>query len=195
MKDLRHLVKITIQEILNNTNKSITLYHKVGGKQTPNMEERVKNVVINGLKPYDSIGGEFSERGSIIWFSSDYIQYGKEGDFVLSIEYNKENAKKFDMRFDGQYCSVSKEIPFNELKIIRIPIVLMNDNKVSTNDFLINIINKGFTPEKLSNLVNENKYKIFVDLFEEYVQPNINDSLFTSKLKKLINPKSLITIN
>ena len=159
------------------------------------MEDRVKNVVKNGLKPYDSIGGNYSERGNIIWFSSDYSQYGEKGEFVLSIEYNKENSEKYDMRFDGQYCSVFKEIPFSELTVVKIPIILMNDNRVSTNDFLINIINKGKTPEELSKLINERKYKIFIDLFEKYVQPSINDSNYTLILNKSIDSMLIIDIN
>lgn len=182
------------QFVNENVNESITLYHKVGGRQLYNMEDRVKNVIKNGLKPYDAIGGDYSERGNIIWFSSDYAQYGEKGEFVLSIEYNKENAEKYDMRFDGQYCSVFKEIPFSELTVVKIPIIIMNDNRVLTNDFLINVINKGKSPDELSKLINEREYKIFIDLFEKYVQPNINDINYTLALKKSIDSTFIINV-
>lgn len=186
---LNHFIEKIINE---NINKAITLYHKVGGKQVYDMEERVKMVIKHGLKTYDANGGVYSERGDIIWFASDYSQYGKDGDFVLSIEYNKENANKYDMRFDGQYCSVFKNIPFNELKVIKLPIVIINDNRVLTNEFLIKVINNGKSSKDLSKLINARKYKIFIDLFEEYVQANISDRDYTMELKKHIEPDLII---
>lgn len=195
MKDLRKFIATIIREFINESaDKSITLYHKVGGRQIFDMEERVKMVIKYGLKPYDAIGGDYSERGNIIWFSSDYVQYGEKSEFVLSIEYNEENANKYDMRFDGQYCSVFKEIPFNELTVVKIPIILMNDNRVLSNDFLIQIINNGKSSKELSKLINERKYKIFIDLFEKYVQPNISDINYTLTLKKSIDSTFIIKV-
>ena len=183
-------------EFLNeNVNKSIILYHKVGGKQISDMEGRVKNVINSGLNPYDSIGGEYSERGKIIWFASDYEQYGKNGNFVLSIEYNKKNSEKYDMHFDGQYCSVFNKIPFEDLTVIKIPIILMSGNRNLSNVFLIERINKGLTPEKLAELVNNSKYKIFIELFEIYVQPKISDINYTSKLKEHLDSIFIKYIN
>lgn len=72
MNNTNKNISTTFPDFLNiNENKEsyITLYHKVGGKQTSNILDRVKNVVKNGLIPHDPMDSKYSERGEVIWFS------------------------------------------------------------------------------------------------------------------------------
>lgn len=194
-KDIREMInkiKNFKHSVNENSSEKIILYHSVHGKQVQNIEERVKSVVKNGLKTHDNSVGGYAERGDIIWFASDYETYGKKGVFVLSIEYNDENIIKYDMKYDGQYCGAFKNIPFDALKVIKIPIIITNKDISTSSEFLINQINKGWTPKHLYNSINKYMYKCSIDLFEIYVQPHINDINFTSVLKAKINPKLII---
>ena len=185
-----------IKKFEDFTSKNIEgkiLYHSINGKQIQDLENRVKSVVENGLLTYDNtMSGEYGERGDIIWFASDYNTYGKDSNFVLSIEYTKENIEKYDMVFDGQYCSVHKNIPFSALDVVKIPVIITNKDKPTPNKFIIEMINKGWTPDVLYDVINSRKYKIFINLFEIYVQPYIKDNNFTTTLVEGINPSLIV---
>jgi len=185
-----------IKKFEDFTSKNIEgkiLYHSINGKQIQDLENRVKSVVENGLLTYDNtMSGEYGERGDIIWFASDYNTYGKDSNFVLSIEYTKENIEKYDMVFDGQYCSVHKNIPFSALDVVKIPVIITNKDKPTSNKFIIEMINKGWTPDVLYDVINSRKYKIFINLFEIYVQPYIKDNNFTTTLVEGINPSLIV---
>jgi len=188
---MKHLIKKLLREGLDGSDEGITLYHKVGNKQTDDMGERIKNVINNGLIPYDAIGGKYSERGNVIWFASNYETYGNDGDFVLSIEYKKENINKFNMHFDGQYATASKPIPFEDLEVIKIPVGRVNGIYLTDRDFIEELIPKyKVTPDKFNNLPHKDNV-VYVDLFNKYVQPYIGidnyvEQLDSSKIK-LIN--------
>ena len=190
-------VRYFIDRIKNLNGKSIILYHAVHFNQERNLIELLKSIIQNGLIPYDPHNGdEFSERGSVIWFSTNYKHYAEKSKFVLSIEYNEDNIKKFDLRLDygGEYATATQQIPFEYLTVMKIPVIKTVAN-INSNVDLIKLINEhNYSSDKLIKVINDYKYKLFINFFEKYVQPYINDPNYTSKLKENVDKELMIVV-
>lgn len=179
------MLKKTIKSILEqerNISSSIKLYHRLANKTELDLTSFIKNVVNNGLIRKDN-----GEIGNVIWFSNQYDDYAKNGKFVVSIDYDKINKEKYDIHYDGHNGYAYKDIPFTDLDIIKIPVLIYRN--VTSSDELIRFINEGLiSPEKLNKL---NNVTIYEDLFNKYVQPYINIENFINVLDnskiKIIN--------
>ncbi len=164
----------------------IKLYHKLSPKYTNGWEELIKSVLINGLIPHT--GEEFGDKG-VIWFSDNYNDYGKNGNFVVSINFDQSkngySNNEYELNYDGHNGYGLAQIPFNKLEILKIPI-LYNETKnyVLNNKTMIEYINQNklFTPDNINK--RESNGKLFVDLFNKYVQPYITIDNFINKLDK-----------
>lgn len=158
--------------------ESVTLYHRIGNKKGMSTPELVKSVLDNGLTPNDN-----GEIGSVIWFSSDFRDYAEKANFVVSIEFNEETRKLYDLRYDGHNGYGRAVIPFSALKVEKIPVMKLNgtvDNKTT-----IDIINgkyggNKYTPEKFND--NPINAVIYADLFNKYVQPYIGIDNYLTQL-------------
>ena len=172
------------ESLIETDDKTITLYHRVGlFKSSGSVSDIIDSVVKNGLIPKDN-----GEIGPVIWFSKNFADYANNGSFVVSYTFNPEILgtldNKYGIYYDGTNGYIHKRLPFNELNVIKIP-VLHIDNLIQTNIDLIRFINrenKPFTPELFNN-INKNLI-IYVDIFNEYVQPYINQPNFISGLDK-----------
>lgn len=96
------------------------LYHRAGMHSGESFENVVRSICKNGLSVGSSTDGDGI--GKCIWFSSDFEEYGKNGDFVLSIELTGENKVKFEMNYDGRIGLARKDIPFEYLTVEVIPL-------------------------------------------------------------------------
>lgn len=165
-------LKRLYEEITGN----VTLYHRLSNKSDTDYETFIKNVVSKGLIPHDN-----GEIGPVIWFSNDYNDYAKAGQFVVSIEFNQINKEKYEMKYDGHNGYAYKSIPFSDLKIVKIPAIVVR-GRPSPSDKVIEFIGSG-----LITVENINKMKDYVvvyeDAFNKYVQPHIDIPDFVSQLE------------
>lgn len=179
MKNLRKIIREIISENLDEFDNegNFKIYHRLSNKTENDLVGFIKNVKDKGLIRHDD-----GQIGNVIWFSKDYNDYAKNGNFVVAINYNSYTRKKYQIVYEGgSNAYVYEDIPFEELEIIKIPALIVK-NKIIPSDELIRYINNGLiTSEKLNNLTN---VKIFEDIFEKYVQPNITISNFTNYLDK-----------
>ena len=179
---MKKAIKNIIHNYLNENDESnVTLYHRISSKREGDLTKLLKSVVKNGLITHDN-----GEIGEIIWFSNSFNDYSKNGSFVVSIEYNDINKEKYEMYYDNHNGYAHKNIPFEELTVVKIPIVKMN-NTIFTSDDMIRYINKKQILVDNFNSLNRDVI-LYKDLFMEYVQPFINnkdfiDKLDTSKIK------------
>jgi hypothetical protein len=164
-------LKKLYEEITGN----VTLYHKVADKKQTDPTEFIKNIVTNGLITHDN-----GEVGSVIWFSNDYEEYGKEGVFVLSLELNEKTKKQYEITYNGQYGKAYRNIPFKELKVVKIPVMSVRD-RVTPSDKVINFIGSGMITIEGINKMKDHVV-VYEDAFEKYVQPHINIPDFVSQL-------------
>ena len=183
---MKKRIKKLLRENLE-PNGIIRLYHSIGNKKGLEIVELIKGVFKNGLVPYDN-----GEVGSVIWFSPDYNDYAAGGSFVVAYDYDR--SKSFEENNSISYRSGQppfgyKQIPFDALEVIKVPMMVIN-NRLSSNEDVIRLINESvITPERLNNI--SGKVTIFGDLFNQYVQPKIDqlnflDGIDQSKVK-LIN--------
>ncbi len=178
-------IKNFIKEIiLENLNENIKLYHRIMDKNDLGLIGLLKSVINNGLVRHDN-----GEVGNVIWFSNNYDDYSKNAKFVVSINYNQINKEKYQIYYDGNNGYVYRDIPFEDLDIVKIPTLVLHSKYVESSYDLIRLINdKTVTPEKLNNLPNVTLYG---DIFDKYVQPYINIPNFIGKLDnnkiKIIN--------
>jgi len=171
-----------IQEVIEEYSKNqiIRLYHRVGMVRANSWSEIIKSVMTKGLEPYGNWEGE-----PIIWLSSTYDYYAQKGKFVLALDFdlstNGENNNKYGIVFNGVIAKAYDVIPFEDMIVIKIPVIYINDIAF-TNDDIIEGINSGknFTPEKLK--ANWKPPVVYADLFNKYVQPHIGIPDFIDKL-------------
>jgi hypothetical protein len=99
---------------------------------------------------------------------------------VVSIEYNNKNKEKYQIYYDNHNGYAYEDIPFNDLKVIKIP-VFVHNTRITDSLTMIKLINDNIaTPEKINNLSN---VKIYGDIFDSYVQPYINIGDFIKKIE------------
>lgn len=171
------------QFVNENNNHTVRLFHRVGFTMR-NWFDIIKSVKTEGLVPQGNWEGE-----ELIWFSSNPTYYVEKGKFVVALDFdtstNGRNNNKYGMVYDKltEIGRAYNTIPFNDLIVIKIPVLIMNDVVHINTDVISDINNnKNFTPELLNA-----KFKptiIYEDLFNEYVQPNIKISNFIDKLDK-----------
>lgn len=174
---LKNIINKAIDIYLNEQEsfETIKLYHRLSNKINLNLTDFIRNVVNNGLIRKDN-----GEIGNVIWFSNEYNDYAKNGNFVVAIDYNKLNKEKYKIHFDGHNAYAYEDIPFQNLEVIKMPTLIYRN--VTSSDDLIRLINKNMiTPEKLNGLQN---VKVFADVFDRYVQPFININDFINKLSR-----------
>jgi hypothetical protein len=138
--------------------------------------EALRSVMENGLIPNDN-----GEIGSAIWFSTDYNDYGEKGSFVVSIEYNTVNRMKFVMTLNGNSGFAYKTIPFNELTVVKIPVGIWDrDKRVINSKKFIDSSERIFSIKNMNNVPTG--ITLYRNLFNEYVQPYINEKDFLNKI-------------
>ena len=152
------IIKEIIREYSDEqeNSKNITLYHRISNKTNLNLEDFIRNVINKGLVRYDN-----GEIGNVIWFSNAYDDYAKNGNFVVSIEYNNKNKEKYQIYYDNHNGYAYEDIPFSDLKVIKIP-VFVHNARITDSLTMIKLINDNIaTPEKINNLSN---VKIYGDI-------------------------------
>lgn len=187
---MKDFIKTLLREELNNK-QIIRLYHRVGNKKGMDVESLIKNVMTNGLIPSNN-----GEVGSVIWFSTNYNDYGENGDFVLAYDY--DTSKGYVGNNGITYSSWSapfghEPIPFDKLIVIKIPIIrFMRNNDLMSDEEVMDYINKrNWTPDNF-NSINRDDMVMYGDLFNKYVQPYINYPNFLDEIDK--NKFKLINI-
>ena len=172
---MRKFIATTLNEYMNEQSfGSVKLYHRLSNKSNLDTAQFIKSVVTKGLIRHDN-----GEIGNVIWFSKEYDDYAKNGSFVVSIDYNEKNRKKYQLYYDNHNGYAYDDIPFKELEVVKIP-VLINRNLITSSDNLIRLIDtKVITPERLNNL---EKIVIYSDIFNKYVQPFIRTKNFIDEL-------------
>jgi hypothetical protein len=183
-------MKLYIKRLLREnleSNGIIRLYHKIGNKQGLDIVELIRGIFKHGLVPHDN-----GEVGSVIWFSPDYNDYAAGGTFVVAYDYDR--SKTYAENNGISYPSWgspfgNEQIPFDALEVIKVPIMSIN-NRLYSNEDVLKLINvTGMTPERFNGI--SSKVIIFGDLFNQYIQPKIDqpnflDGIDQSKIK-LIN--------
>lgn len=197
--NIREIKKIIIPEsklylLKENMGNVVTLYHRVGyGKMGIKPDEAIKSVVTNGLMPKDSGDGI----GNAVWFSNNENEYGGNGNFVLSLDFDTNMNKNginnpWDLTYNGTYAMAYKTIPFKDLKVVKIPVMTFG-NIVYDNTMFLDTF--GGEEEKLRNDVitslNKNPYQIVIygNIFNKYVQPYMKTK---NILQQLNNPNIII---
>ena len=175
--------KQLVNEDKNDKNDKVRLYHRVGFTMN-NWFEIIKSVKNEGLVPQGNWEGE-----EAIWFSSNPSYYAEKGKFVVALDFdistNGRNNNKYGMVYNklSGIGTAYRNIPFNRLIVIKIPVIDMNGVKYVSNDIINDINNnKNFTPEILNM-----KYTptiIYQNLFNEYVQPFIKIPNYLDMLDK-----------
>ena len=154
--------KILIENINNRK-----LYH-----QTSTDFNVIKNIIKNGLIPYDN--GEVYG----IWFDRKPF-YNSYKSFMVSLPETEENLERYDFSkfFDGDIKIARKQIPFNALTIENIPFASRNGEFC----YYSNMYNEKFRNskfvQKYGNLATYIAEKtkdydmfIYTDLFEMFVE-------------------------
>lgn len=168
----KHLIKLRLRENLEG--QKIRLFHRVSNKKQNSLPELVRSVFTNGLIPYDN-----GEIGSVIWFSDTFGDYAQNGVFVMAYDLNPRD-NKFEVHYDGHNGYGNKQIPFNELVVIKVPIINIHGTYFSNLDVIRYINDSNMTPETFNNISGE--VTIFKDLFELYIQPNIKITNFMGQI-------------
>ena len=182
---MKNLIKQLLRENLDD-NGIVRLYHRISDKKISG-PDLIKSVFQHGLMLHNN-----GEVGDVIWFSDNYNDYAKNADFVVGYDYDKskgyEENNGITYGWNGAFGHES--IPFNDLILIEVPVMLIGRNK-QTNENLIRLINESnFTPDRF-NKITTKPLIIYQDLFNMYVQPNIDypnflDGIDQTKIK-LIN--------
>jgi len=191
---------MSVKKIINEEIKSlfedyyddrgiVRLYHRIGSHQTENLEELIASVLQNGLLPFDN-----KEVGNAIWFSNNFDDYAKNGKFVVALDFDTSSNgaanNSYEMVYNGQNAYAYKPIPFNDLIVIKIPVMIMPNHGIWSNDETIRLINEGtITPD----IINSENYNliIFQNIFNKYVQPKITIPDFVQQL----NPEKITLKN
>ncbi len=175
---LRTFIKTSVREYLNeqtNSKNEVKLYHSI----TNNNWNIIKNVISRGLLTHDN---KQNEEGKIIWFSNNYNNYCKKGDFCLAytldLSKNGQTSNEAGLVYDGKNGYAHNDIPFNKLEIIKIPIgEAPSGDIVNNKDFLPESGVFQLTPEHMKG------FKIYADLFNEFVLPYIDNKNFISEIE------------
>lgn len=155
------------------------LYHAVLNRDFQNTWKLVLSVIQNGLQMNDN-----KEVGNVIWFSPT-TEYVYNNNFAVSIEVDKfgYGENEFDITYDGGTAWAHKPIPFNKLTVEKIPIVTLNDGRMTlTNkDLIVYATNTKWrynTSQSFAELFNKkivfDDNELCAELFERYVAPYIN---------------------
>jgi hypothetical protein len=155
-----------------NDNKGIIkLYHRISSKSMQ-LPQLINSVSTKGLIPNDN-----GEVGNAIWFSDNYQDYGKNGKFVVSLDFdtstNGVTSNEFEIVYDGHNAYAHKPIPFDRLIVEKIPTAIVNIDHILTNKDLIEYINSEDISIKGIN-TGSIRLVVFTDVFNKYVQPFIN---------------------
>ena len=171
----------------------VRLYHRISNKQmnddgdyTNLWINLIKSVFNKGLVPYGN------EIGEVIWFSDKFDDYSKNGQFVVALDFdtaaNGVADNKYEINYEGHNAYAHAQIPFEDLIVVKIPVVIIH-GRTHSNKSLIEYINTGLDSDGFNKIGGE--VILFQDLFNEYVQPYINIPDYISKLDvnkiKLIN--------
>ncbi len=180
--ELRKFIATTIREYLNeqqDLNDIVRLYHKVGKGLNWGI---IKSVIENGLIPFNN-----GERGSVIWFSSNYNDYAEGNDFVLyyDLKLSENGINKYGIVYDGQNGYASKQIPFHDLGVEKIPIGESNGVFLTNDDFLTDGTFR-ITPKNTENAT------IYIDLFNRFVQPYIKEKNYVNRFSENNDLKYLL---
>ena len=164
----------------NDDKGIIKLYHRISGKNMK-LNEVIKSVMSKGLITNDN-----GEVGSAIWFSDNFKDYGEQGKFVVSLEFdtasNGVSNNEFEIVYDGHNAYAYKNIPFDRLEVEKIPVGIINGNYIQTNIDMIENIGKGHI--KAENVNMGFNLLIFEDIFKMYVEPFINVPDFLQQLDR-----------
>lgn len=184
--NIKNIISEEVKSFINEELKDsgvVRLYHRISGKRVDSMPELIKSVIENGLQTFDN-----GEVGSTIWFSDNYNDYAKNGEFVVALDFdlstNGHANNEYELIYDGQNAYAYKDIPFDKLIVIKIPVFLIHNHYYSNKE----IIEGGFTPESVSDV---NGLVVYEDIFNKYVQPHISTPDFISKL----NPEKVTLVN
>ena len=182
-KSNKRFIKKLIRENLE-PHGIVRLYHRIGNKKGLGIGELIKGVFNDGLVPNDN-----GEVGSVIWFSPDFKDYAEGGKFVVAYDYDK--SKSYEENHEVKFNSGSApfgfgQIPFDALKLIKVPVISIKNNYYSQEDVIKYINQSKMTPETFNKMSYEVSF--FGDLFNRYVQPNIDypnflDGIDQSKIK------------
>jgi hypothetical protein len=181
---MEKFIATTINEYLNEQSfGNVKLYHRLSNKSNLDLTQFIKSVITKGLIRHDN-----GEIGNVIWFSKEYGDYAKNANFVVSIDYNEKNRKKYQISYDNHNGYAYNDIPFKELEVIKIPVLSLRNQITSSEDAIRLIDTKVITTERLNNLEN---VVIYGDIFNKYVQPFIKSKNFIDELDsnkiKIIN--------
>jgi len=181
--NIKQVIKEEIQRLTEGyyDNQGIVrLYHRVGSHQENDILDRIRNVMKNGLIPYDS-----GEIGAVIWLSNNFNDYGDKGDFVVALDFdtatNGYANNKYELLYEGSNAYAYKPIPPEDLIVIKIPAGRVAGQIIPNTEFDELVKDYGFTPERINNGEIE-RVTIYPDIFNKYVQPYINIPDFISKL-------------
>ena len=164
----------------------VRLYHRISDKQMRDSTwiDLIRSVFNKGLIPYGN------EIGEVIWFSDKYDDYSKDAQFVVALDFDTSTNgnNKYNLVYEGNNAYAHTQIPFEDLIIIKIPVVIIHGSIYSNKD-IIKYINEGLDADGFNNIGGD--VVIFEDLFNKYVQPYINIPDFVKQLNsnkiKLIN--------
>jgi len=180
---MKNYIKQLLRENLES-HGIVRLYHRIGNKKGLGMGALIKGVFNDGLVPNDN-----GEVGSVIWFSPDFKDYAEGGKFVVAYDYDK--SKSYEENHEVKFNSGSApfgfgQIPFDALKLIKVPVMTIKNNYYTQEDVIKYINQSKMTPETFNKMSYEVSF--FGDLFNRYVQPNIDypnflDGIDQSKIK------------
>ena len=166
--------RMNIKETVDN----IILYHAVLKNKFSTYEELLHEIYSNGLKRNDN-----GENGNTIWFASSKEYADNKKPLVLSLEYNEINRDKYDLIYNGQYGFAYKDIPFEDLTVLNIPVINSNNDIINNHD-AIWMFGKMIKSEdefveylnsKLEDFEKYNiNYKVYRKPFELFVQPKLS---------------------
>ena len=169
-----------ISEGYNDDKGIIKLYHRVGLKTKNNYPDLIKSVTENGLITNDN-----GEIGSTIWFSDNYDDYGKNGIFVVSLDFDtKTNGvanNEYGIVYQGHNAYAYNDIPFDKLNVVKIPVAYIGNNPITNDNMIKYIVERKFlNPESINS--GKFKIKLFADTFNKYIQPYINIPNFIEQI-------------
>ena len=171
-KGLRELIKEAIDDF--NDFNGVKIYHRAGMHTRLSLREVIRSICKNGLTTSTATDGDGI--GNCIWFTTDFDTYGTNGKFVVSMELTDDKIEKYHINcndFPNAYAY--RDIPFNELKIEKIPLFYVNiggdyyftnldgvpRNRKNVFDFLIGIASSH----------KNNRIIMFVDAWDYFNEP------------------------
>ena len=119
-KGLRWLIKEAIDDF-----NGVKIYHRAGMHTRLSLREVIASICKNGLTTSTATDGDGI--GKCIWFTTDFDTYGINGKFVVSMELTDDKIEKYHINYnDFPNVYAYRNIPFNELKIEKMPLFYTN---------------------------------------------------------------------